>query len=94
MRGKQLNPAAEAEAYESITFQVTSVAAKEKAGGTHVGTVELKSANAKGTSKITIIGDDTLTNEYRLGEFFSMKLVKDEAAIEAQKDYYERVQGK
>jgi hypothetical protein len=89
-----LNPAAEAEAYESIAFQVTSVASKEKAGGTHVGTIELKSANAKGTSKITIVGDDTLANEYRLGEFFSMKLVKDQAAIEAQKDYYEHVQGK
>ena len=89
-----MNPAAEAEAYESIAFQVTSVASKEKAGGAHVGTIELKSANAKGTSKITIVGDDTLVNEYKLGEFFSMKLVRDQAAIEAQKDYYERVQGK
>jgi hypothetical protein len=89
-----LNPAAEAAAYESITFQVTSVTTKEKAGGVPIGSVELKSNNAKGTSKITIVGDETLANEYHLGEFFSMKLVKDEAAVEAQKDYYDRVQGK
>lgn len=71
------NPvAAAAAAYESVTFQVTNVGAKEKAGKIQAGYVEFKSPNAKGTSKITLIGSETLIKEYRLGEFYRMELTQ------------------
>lgn len=69
-----INPAEEAAAFEAITFVVKKSGSEEKAGGIRVGRVEMTSANSKGTSKIVIVGSETLTKEYRLGEFFEMSL--------------------
>lgn len=63
-----------AAAYESITFTVTNVGVKEKAGAAPIGYVELKSNSAKGVSRIKFFGEETLAVEYKVGEHYEMKL--------------------
>jgi hypothetical protein len=57
-----------------ITFVVKEVTSKEKAGGIRFGRIALESANAKGTSKVTIVTDEETTDEFQLGEFYELNL--------------------
>ena len=58
---------------EAIQFAVTETKIRDKAIG-RVGTVTFESQNAKGTSKIVLLGQDTIINDYRVGEFYELTL--------------------
>jgi hypothetical protein len=59
---------------DPILFAVMETKEKDKRGGTRIGTVTLESANAKGTSKIVLVSDPEIVNEYRVGEFYELAL--------------------
>ena len=63
-------------AREAIQFAVMETKIKDKRGGMRVGTVTLESANAKGTSKIVLVGDEELVDDYRVGEFYELSLTQ------------------
>ena len=69
---------AAADAYEQKTFVVTFAGVKRKAGSAPIGIVEFESANAKGTSKFKLVGEETLANEYKVEEHYelTLKMVK------------------
>ena len=72
-----MNPAEAAAAYEAKTFKVTNVGAKERKGGVgSVGYVQLTSTSPKGTSKMMLLGEETLQNEYKVGEYYEMTLTQ------------------
>ena len=75
-------PETNAAAYEAIMFTVTNVGVKEKAGSAPIGYVELKSQSAKGISRIKFFGEESLQNEYRVGEYYEMKLTQCKAPSE------------
>jgi hypothetical protein len=64
----------DAAAYEAITFTVTNVGVKEKAGSDPTGYVELKSTTTRGISRIKFFGEESLQNEYKVGEHYEMTL--------------------
>jgi len=39
-----------------------------------VGTVTFESANAKGTSKVVLVGQEEIVDDYRVGEFYELTL--------------------
>jgi len=59
---------------QPVTFVVKESGAKEKAGGIRLGRIVLESANSKGCSKVQLIGDEDLKEEFRLGEFYEVSL--------------------
>jgi hypothetical protein len=60
---------------EAIQFAVTETKVRDKKVG-RVGTVTFESANAKGTSKIVLLGSEEIVDDYRVGEFYEMQLTQ------------------
>jgi hypothetical protein len=58
---------------EAIQFAVTETKIRDKKVG-RVGTVTLESANSKGCSRIVLVGQETIINDYRVGEFYELTL--------------------
>lgn len=63
----------EAKSYEKVMFAVKETKVRDKSGA-FVGTVTLESANSKGCSRLILVGEETLVNEYRVGEFYNVSL--------------------
>ena len=63
-------------ARETIQFAVMETKVKDKRGGMRIGTVTMESANAKGTSKIVLVGDEEIVDDYRVGEFYELSLAQ------------------
>jgi hypothetical protein len=60
---------------DPIQFAVTETKIRDKQVG-RVGTVTLESANAKGTSKIVLVGQEEIVDDYRVGEFYELVLTQ------------------
>lgn len=61
---------------EAVQFAVMETKVKDKRGGMRIGTVTFESANAKGTSKIVLVGNEELVDDYRVGEFYELNLTQ------------------
>ncbi len=59
---------------EVFQFAVMETKVKDNRGGIRVGTITMESANAKGTSKIVLVGTEEIVDDYRVGEFYEMNL--------------------
>ena len=57
---------------EAILFAVTETKVRDKAAGRRQVTFE--SANAKGTSKVVLVGQEEIVDDYRVGEFYELTL--------------------
>jgi hypothetical protein len=60
---------------DAIQFAVTETKVRDKKVG-RVGSVTFESANAKGTSKIVLLGSEEIVDDYRVGEFYEMTLTQ------------------
>jgi hypothetical protein len=60
---------------DAIQFAVTETKVRDKKVG-RVGSVTFESANAKGTSKIVLLGSEEIGDDYRVGEFYEMTLTQ------------------
>ena len=60
---------------EAIQFAVTETKVRDKAIG-RVGTVTFESQNAKGTSKVVLVGQEEIIDDYRVGEFYELVLTQ------------------
>lgn len=60
----------------AILFAVMETKVKDNRGGIRVGSVTMESANAKGTSKIVIVGNEEIVDDYRVGEFYELNLTR------------------
>ena len=63
---------------EIILFAVTETKVRDKAVG-RVGTITFESKNAKGTSKIVLLGTEEIVDDYRVGEFYNLTLTQAKA---------------
>lgn len=61
---------------EVFQFAVMETKVKDNRGGIRVGTITMESANAKGTSKIVLVGTEEIVDDYRVGEFYEMNLTR------------------
>jgi len=60
---------------DSIMFAVMETKVRDKAAG-RVGSITFESANAKGTSKIVLLGNEEIVDDYRVGEFYNLTLTQ------------------
>ena len=58
---------------EPILFAVMETKVRDKVAG-RVGSITFESANSKGTSKIVLLGDEEIVDDYRVGEFYELTL--------------------
>ena len=58
---------------QAILFAVTETKVRDRAAG-RVGTVTFESANAKGTSKVVLVSQEEIVDDYRVGEFYELTL--------------------
>jgi hypothetical protein len=64
---------------ELVMFAVMETKVKDNRGGMRIGSVTMESANAKGTSKIVLVGEEEIVDDYRVGEFYEMNLTRCQA---------------
>jgi hypothetical protein len=62
-----------------VMFAVMETKVKDNRGGIRVGSVTMESANAKGTSKIVLVGNEEIVDDYRVGEFYELSLTRCQA---------------